>query len=83
MKLDIIDRLVVSHIEKQVENKDGSLNMNALEQFGIMIILQVLNTVVKNPASKAAMQATLVGLANDIYVEYGMLPPLTPPAVAA
>lgn len=45
--------------------------MNALEQFAITIILGVLQTVVKNPASKAALQAQLLGVATDIAASYG------------
>jgi hypothetical protein len=49
--------------------------MNALEQFAVMVILQVLNMVIKDAAHKAALQGTLLGLANDIYAAYGMIPP--------
>ena len=49
--------------------------MSILEQFAITIILGVLQLVVKNPAAKKALEAQLVGIANDIYAAYGMVPP--------
>lgn len=83
MKLDFIDRLVVKHIEKQVENKDGSLNMNALESFAITVIMGILQQVVKNPAHSAAVESQLVGVASQILETYGYTvtaPPASPAA---
>lgn len=79
------DGLVSGSAVKAVESflipSTGDANVNPLEQFGIMMILGALQVTVKNPASKTAMQNQLLGLANDIYSEYGMTPP--PQAVAA
>lgn len=80
MKLDLIDRLVVRHIEKQIENKDGSINMNALESLAIAVILQVLQTVIKNPTLKAEVQSQLVSVGTQILTTYGYT--VTPPATA-
>jgi hypothetical protein len=56
--------------------------MNPLEQFAVTILLGVLQTVVKNPVHKVALENQLVAVANDIYLTYGMVPPVpaTPPA---
>jgi hypothetical protein len=52
--------------------------MSFLEQFAIQIILSVLQATIKNPASKAALQTQLIGVASDIAEVYGYT--LTPPA---
>lgn len=70
-KLDLIDRLVVRHIEKQIENKDGTLNMNALESFAITVIMGILQQVIKNPAHASAVEGQLVGVATQILNTYG------------
>jgi hypothetical protein len=57
--------------------------MSWLEQFAITIVLGVLNQVIKDPAKKAALQTVLLGLANDIYAEYGMVPPASAETVTA
>lgn len=49
--------------------------MNPLEQFAITIVLGILQTVVKNPVHSAALETQLVGIANDIYLAYGLVPP--------
>jgi hypothetical protein len=54
--------------------------MSFLEQFAITVILGVLQAVIKNPASKAELQAQLIGIATDIAAVYGYT--LTPPATA-
>lgn len=59
-------------------NIGGTMGLNQLEQFAFMIILGVLNSVVKNPAHKAAMQTSLLTLAADIQEEYGLTPPPMP-----
>jgi hypothetical protein len=56
--------------------------MNWLEQFAITIVLGILQQVIKDPAKKVELQAVLLGVANNIYAEYGMVPPPAP-AVAA
>lgn len=54
-------------------------NVNPLESFAITMVLGILQTSIKNPAHKVALQGLLVGLATDIFVEYGMVP-FVPPA---
>ena len=49
--------------------------MNTLEQFGVTILLAVLQSVVKNPAHAAELKTQLTGLAADIYEAYGVVPP--------
>lgn len=49
--------------------------MNYLEQFAITILLGLIQTVIKNPATASAVKLQLVGVANDIYIAYGMTPP--------
>jgi hypothetical protein len=49
--------------------------MSWLEQFAITIVLGVLQQVIKDPSKKAALQSVLIGVANDIYTTYGMVPP--------
>jgi hypothetical protein len=51
--------------------------MNFLEQFGITMILGVLQDVIKNTGLKAALQSQLLGIATDIANLYGYT--LTPP----
>lgn len=63
--------------------KEQNKNMNTLEQFGITILLGVLQTVVKNPAHAATLEAQLVGIANDIYTSYGLTPPVQPSTATA
>ena len=58
----------------------GVSSMNPLEAMAISIILGVVQTTIKNPKSKAAVESQLVGLANSIYAEYGMVPPAAPTA---
>jgi uncharacterized membrane protein len=81
MKLDFIDRLVLHHVERQIENKDGSLNMNVLESFAVTIVMGILQQVVKNPAHAAAVKGQLVGVATEILATYGYT--VTPPTVPA
>lgn len=57
-------------------------SMNTLEQMGIMMILAALQSVVKNPAHKAVMEAQMLSVADDIYEAYGIVPPVrTQPSV--
>jgi hypothetical protein len=49
--------------------------MSFLEQFAINIILGIVQSTVKNPTHKAAVQAQLLGVADDIYLAYGFTPP--------
>lgn len=71
-----------THVEtgNQLLNIGGTMGLNQLEQFAFMIILGVLNSVVKNPAHKAAMQTGLLTLAADIQTSYGLTPPDMPAA---
>lgn len=50
--------------------------MNPLEQFAITMVLGIVQTTIKNPAHKSAVQNQLVGLATTIFEEYGMVPPV-------
>jgi hypothetical protein len=50
--------------------------MNPLEQFAVTMILGMLQTAVKNPAHKSALQTQLLGVADDIYMTYGKVPPM-------
>ena len=79
-----IRRKAVKLISQEIETATRSgenLPMNPLEQFAITIVLGVLQTVVKNPTSKAALQGQLLGVATDIAASYGYT--LTPPATPA
>lgn len=69
-------------ISGNVVNSQLGDTMNPLEQFAITIVLGVLNTVIKNPAHKAALQSQLLGVADDIYETYGVTPPPRPTATA-
>lgn len=55
--------------------------MNPLEALAISVIMATLQQVVKDPKSKAALQAQLVGVGTTILEEYGYT--ITPPANAA
>jgi hypothetical protein len=57
--------------------------MNTLESFAITILMGVLQSVVKNPAHKAAVQGQMTGIATEILEAYGytVTPPATLPAV--
>jgi hypothetical protein len=57
--------------------------MNPLESFGITIVLGILQTVIKNPAHKAALEHQLVGIADQIYMTYGKMPPAPAPEPTA
>lgn len=82
MKLDFVDRLVVRHVVKQISNKDGSINMNALEALAISVILAVLQQTVKNPSTSAEVKAQLTSVASEILETYGYTV-TAPPAVPA
>lgn len=45
--------------------------MNVLESFAISILMGVLQSVIKNPAHKAAVQNQMVGIASEILAAYG------------
>ena len=55
--------------------------MNALESFAITILMGVLQSVIKNPAHKAAVQNQMVGISTEILMAYGytVTPPPTSP----
>jgi hypothetical protein len=53
--------------------------MSFLEQFAITVILGLLQAVIKNPTTAAAVKTQLVGIANDIYAAYGLTPPASTP----
>jgi hypothetical protein len=49
-----------------------------LEQMGIAIIMDVINTTLKTPAKKAALETQLLTLAADLQLAYGLTPPANP-----
>jgi hypothetical protein len=49
-----------------------------IEEFGIHLVLSLLQQGIKNSAKKAALQGLLMSLADDIYVSYGVTPPAHP-----
>ena len=57
--------------------------MNPLESFAITMVLGILQSVVKNPAHKAVLENQLVGVADQIYAAYGLVPPAPAPAASA
>lgn len=56
--------------------------MNTLESFAITILMGVLQSVIKNPAHKAAVEGQLVGISTEILTAYGYTvnAPTTPAA---
>jgi hypothetical protein len=61
-------------VYKEVEEKQST--MNQLEQFAITMIMGILQSTVKNPAHKALLQNQLLGVAADIQIAYGLVPPM-------
>jgi|HubBroStandDraft_5_1064220.scaffolds.fasta_scaffold532764_2 hypothetical protein len=57
------------------------MSLSLLVQLAVNLILTVLMEFVKNPASKAALETDLVGVANSIYTVYGLTPPAQNAAV--
>lgn len=53
--------------------------MNPLESFAITMVLGIIQTTVKNPAHKAALQHQLIGIADLIYTDYGLAAPVANP----
>jgi hypothetical protein len=53
----------------------GEDDLNPLEAMAITLVLGMLQNVVKNPQHKAALQIQLLGVADDIYLAYGKVPP--------
>lgn len=64
-------------------DKKGGQNVNQLEAFAITLILGMLQQTVKNPAHRAALGSQLLGVASDIFLAYGVVPPDTSEAIAA
>lgn len=56
--------------------------MNPLESFAITMVLGILQTAIKNPAHKAALESQLIGVADLIYTTYGLAAPTPAPAPA-
>jgi len=54
-----------------------------IEQLAITFMLELLQIVIKNPTTKAAMQTQLINICNDIAAVYGgtctFSAPVTPP----
>lgn len=60
----------------------GGSKLNPLEQLAITIIFGVLNSTIKNQAHAAVLKVQLLGVADDIYINFGMTPPARPQAGA-
>lgn len=45
------------------------------EHMGIMIVLNLAESVVKNPAKAAGLKGILLSLADNIYSSYQLTPP--------
>ena len=56
----------------------GGDEVNPLEAMAITMVMGMLQATVKNPAHKAALQNQLMGVADDIYLAYGVMPPARP-----
>jgi hypothetical protein len=58
--------------------------MSILEQFGITIVLGLLQLIIKDPARAAALKNQLLGIAGDIANVYGyaLMPPAAAPIAA-
>lgn len=55
--------------------------MNPLESFAITMVLGIIQSTVKNPAHKLALESQLIGIADLIYTEYGLAAPTKAPAI--
>ena len=56
-------------------------NMNPLETFAITMVLGIVQSTVKNPQHAAILKTQLIGVADQIYMTYGLVPAsLAPPA---
>jgi hypothetical protein len=49
---------------------------SVLEQFAITMVFGVLQMVIKDPALSAKLKSQLVGIANDIYMAWGLALPI-------
>jgi hypothetical protein len=84
---NLVKSLVALHTTKSfggetMTEPTAQVQLNPLESFAITMILGIIQTSVKNPAHKAALQNQLIGVATDIFEEYGMAVPV-PAAVPA
>lgn len=55
-------------------------NVNQLEAFAITMIIGIIQSTVKNPAHKVALESQLVGVADMIFASYGMVAPIAAPS---
>lgn len=74
-----VAKAVVSVIHNSI---GGTNSMNQLEAFAITMVLGILQTVIKNPQTKATLQTQLIGIADLIFAEYGMVSPPSPVAAS-
>jgi hypothetical protein len=56
--------------------------MNPFEDMLITMGITAVRAAIKNPAHAAKLQTQLLEVANDIYAEYGLVPPSAPSAPA-
>lgn len=49
--------------------------MNWWEQMMITVVLGILHSAIKNPATLASLRTLLLGLADEIDASYGIAPP--------
>lgn len=74
---------IIALVNSQTKAGD---EMNPLEMFAITMVLGLVQQTVKNPVHAAQMRNQLVGVADQIYMAYGLTPaslqaPAAPPAV--
>lgn len=77
--MEVIDAIAALY------SKEKNPDMNPLETFAVTMVLGILQQVIKNPTHSAAVENQLVGIATDIFLTYGMVPPsaaITPVAAA-
>lgn len=60
------------------KSNEGDNLVNPLEMMAITMMMGVLQTTVKNPAHAAALKGQLVGIAEQIFMAYGMPLPVDP-----
>lgn len=76
--LGLVTKKVDANSETGVEN-----DMSPLEIFAITMVLGLVQSTVKNPTHAAQMRAQLLGVADNIYMAYGLTPPMPAAATTA
>lgn len=49
--------------------------MSWLEELAVNVFISLIHGLVKNPAKQTALRGLLLGIADDLYVSYGIAPP--------